>query len=139
MSDEIRVEAAFACRIAGVDRARLNEDVHAGLYPAAPKTMQGSKRMFGRCDLIALYVLGRLRDSGVSIRAAGKLASELHKTLGQDIDEMPDVVIYTRCTRGQYIGAQGEIIPPTLGRQIFSIRFEIKSIWEHLILPHLEE
>jgi hypothetical protein len=71
---DYRVEVLPACRIAGLDRNRFNEAVHAGNYPCAPATAKGSRRLFNETDLIALYVYARLLEEGSAPRPAGVIA-----------------------------------------------------------------
>jgi hypothetical protein len=70
----IRVRVGLACKIAGLNRDRFNEAVHANNYPCAPVTAKGATRVFDEADLIALYLYARLLEEDVAPRRAGALA-----------------------------------------------------------------
>ena len=62
------------CRLAGVDRDRLNEAIARGDYPCAPATRPGSRRIFAEADFIVLSVYGALTARGIPPRVAGAVA-----------------------------------------------------------------
>jgi hypothetical protein len=66
--------ASEVCRLAHVDRDRLNEAIARGDYPCAPETRPGARRMFGEADFIALAAYGALTARGVPPRLAGGVA-----------------------------------------------------------------
>lgn len=69
-----------ACNIAGVDRARLNEAIAAGLYPCAPPTTSGKERRFAVEDVAALCVYSGLNMAlGVPLNKAGYKAAEFRE------------------------------------------------------------
>src|SRR5688500_12546877 len=72
-----RVTVGLACRIAGIDRDRFNEAVHAGNYPCAPGTARGATRVFSLDDLVSLYVYVRLLEEEMPSKAAGRLACSI--------------------------------------------------------------
>jgi hypothetical protein len=74
---ESRVTVIVACRIAGINRDRFNEAVHAGHYPCAPTTAKGSRRLFDEEDLIALCTYAFLIEEGLPARTAGDLACRI--------------------------------------------------------------
>ena len=74
MSYKFRTKAA--CRIAGIDHQRFNEDVAAGEYPHAPVTTAGVSRVFDEADIAGLYVYAFLtRGCGEPYRFGKKLAA----------------------------------------------------------------
>ena len=74
MNYKFRTKAA--CRIAGIDHQRFNEDVAAGEYPHAPVTTAGVSRVFDEADIAGLYVYAHLtRGCGETYRFGKKLAA----------------------------------------------------------------
>ena len=74
MNYKFRTKAA--CRIAGIDHQRFNEDVAAGEYPHAPVTTAGVSRVFDEADIAGLYVYAHLtRGWGEPYRFGKKLAA----------------------------------------------------------------
>ena len=74
MNYKFRTKAA--CRIAGIDHQRFNEDVAAGEYPHAPVTTAGVSRVFDEADIAGLYVYAFLtRGCGETYRFGKKLAA----------------------------------------------------------------
>ena len=74
MNYKFRTKAA--CRIAGIDHQRFNEDVAAGEYPHAPVTTAGVSRVFDEADIAGLYVYAFLtRGCGEPYRFGKKLAA----------------------------------------------------------------
>ena len=74
MSYKFRTKAA--CRIAGIDHQRFNEDVAAGEYPHAPVTTAGISRVFDEADIAGLYVYALLtRGCGETYRFGKKSAA----------------------------------------------------------------
>jgi hypothetical protein len=73
----VRIRAPLACRIAKVDRDRLNEAIARGDCPFAPTVSQGKARLFSINDVVALYIYGRLVERGFASRSAGQLAKQI--------------------------------------------------------------
>jgi hypothetical protein len=63
-----------ACRVAKIDRDRLNEHIAAGAYDCAPDTIPGRARLFDPNDMIGLWLFRELMQDGFDARAAGKIA-----------------------------------------------------------------
>ena len=63
-----------ACRVARIDRDRLNEHIAAGVYNCAPETIPGRARLFEPNDMIGLWLFRELMDDGFDARNAGKIA-----------------------------------------------------------------
>jgi hypothetical protein len=93
-----RFTVTFACRIAGINRDRFNEAVHAGHYPCAPTTTKGSRRLFDEDDLIALYTYACLLEEDFPARTAGDLACRI---LNQ-VRSFPEEILFNfvRCDDG---------------------------------------
>ena len=74
MNYKFRTKAA--CRIAGIDHQRFNEDVAAGEYPHAPVTTAGVSRVFDEADIAGLYVYAHLtRGCGETYRFSKRSAA----------------------------------------------------------------
>lgn len=63
-----------ACRVARMDRDRLNEMIAGGIYLCAPTTTAGRARLFDPDDMIALYLFRELMDDGMKNEKAAKVA-----------------------------------------------------------------
>ncbi|TWB19213.1 hypothetical protein [Nitrospirillum bahiense] len=74
---KVRIRAALACRIAGLDRVKFNDAVSNGSYPCAPHTMKGSARLFHEEDLLPLYFFARLTDLGLPASVAGPMSCQI--------------------------------------------------------------
>lgn len=72
MSTKLTIKAA--CRVARIDRDRLNEHVAAGRFPCAPATVPGRARLFDPDDMIALWLFRELMDDGFNAEMAGRIA-----------------------------------------------------------------
>lgn len=81
MSEPYRLPAKIACRVARIDRQRLNEHVASGAYYIAPDPARGGSRYFLEEDAIPLYVFARLTERGLNSKKAGNVASMLHDAL----------------------------------------------------------
>lgn len=72
----LKFRTKAACRIAGIDPQRFNEDVAAGEYPHAPATTAGVSRVFDEADIAGLFVYAHLtRGCGEPYRFSKKLAA----------------------------------------------------------------
>ena len=69
-----KLTTAAACRVARIDRDRLNEHVAAGRFGCAPATIAGRARLFDPDDMIALWLFRELMDEDVSASTAGVIA-----------------------------------------------------------------
>jgi hypothetical protein len=56
-----KVKVNEACRIARLERHRLNEAVSLGWYTEAPKVVRGSTRMFDEVEVLGLVMWSLLR------------------------------------------------------------------------------
>ena len=74
MDKKFRTKAA--CRIAGIDPQRFNEDVAAGEYPCAPMTTAGKSRVFDEADIAGLFVYVHLTRGHEPYRYGKKLAAK---------------------------------------------------------------
>lgn len=81
MTEPYRLAAKIACRVARIDRQRLNEHVASGAYYIAPDPAKGGSRYFMEEDMIPLYVFARQTERGLNSKKAGNLASMLHDAL----------------------------------------------------------
>jgi hypothetical protein len=73
-----------ACQIAGIDRDRFNEAIHAGTYTCAPLTTPGKERRFAIADVAALCVYSGLNVAlGIPLNKAGYKAHEFRELLEQ--------------------------------------------------------
>jgi len=66
-----------ACKLAGLDRARLNEMIHADIYKSAPSTRAGAGRRFGQRDIVHLLLFAELRRAGFTAERAGELVARV--------------------------------------------------------------
>jgi len=66
-----------ACRVAKIDRDRLNEDIAAGFFCCAPSTTPGRARLFDPDDMIALVLYRQNQLDGMSRKVAGRIACEV--------------------------------------------------------------
>lgn len=80
------LSAPDVCRLANVDRNRLNEAIARGDYPCAPETVPGARRLFGEADFIALATYGALTNRGIPPRLAGGVACRVRETVEQSTD-----------------------------------------------------
>lgn len=78
------LEIADALRFAGVDRSDWNNALSRGIYTEPPPAQPGKPRHFNTDDLVALAVLGRLLDLGVTPSQACRLASDTRAWLRRD-------------------------------------------------------
>jgi len=76
---DLRASTKLACEIAHTHPDRLNESIHAGFYPCAPKTTPGKARSFGVDDIVALHLYQRFMDKGMSAGAAGAKACKIRE------------------------------------------------------------
>ncbi|WP_333830465.1 hypothetical protein [Pararhodobacter sp.] len=76
---DLRASTKLACEIAHTHPDRLNESIHAGFYPCAPKTTPGKARSFGVDDIVALRLYQRFMDKGMSAGAAGAKACKIRE------------------------------------------------------------
>ncbi|TXM72894.1 hypothetical protein FV226_11135 [Methylobacterium sp. WL12] len=79
MSSVPKLTPLAACRVARIDRDRLNEHVAAGRYPCAPSTVPGRARLFDPDDMVGLWLFRTLMDDGLTAEAAGFMACEVAK------------------------------------------------------------
>ena len=73
-----------ACRVARMDRQRLNEIISAGDYPIAPDTIPGRSRMFSEIDIIGLFILAREIERGTRLSHAGRIVWEVVHALREN-------------------------------------------------------
>ncbi len=127
-----------ACRIAGVDRDRFNEAVHAGNYKCAPDVVRGSSRVFDEVDLIVLFIYGQFLKDSFSPSLAGRLACHICERLKADTEgrqDAPDQVLLARTSRGNYVvqSGHGDIETPrwvTHAHVFWTLSFDIRNIRE---------
>ena len=79
-----RLTTKAACRVAQIDRQRLNELISSGDYSVAPETVPGRSRLFDEIDLIALFIFARLFERDWRPLRAGLLASNIITQLRKD-------------------------------------------------------
>lgn len=70
----VKLTTKAACRVAGIDRDRLNEYISAGTYPCAPATTHGRARLFDPDDMLGLRLFRELMDDSYSPKVAGPIA-----------------------------------------------------------------
>ncbi len=80
-----------ACRVAQIDRDRLNEDIAAGYFPCAPRTTPGRARLFDPDDMVSLWLYRELQSDGFGKQAAGIIACEV----GRKAREVPEADVIT--------------------------------------------
>lgn len=86
MSIPIKLTTKSACRVAGIDPARLNEHVSSGYFPCAPKTVPGRVRGFDPYDMLALKMFVQLMDEGMGGKAAGEMACRVSEAARHNPD-----------------------------------------------------
>lgn len=74
MTHPTKLSTKAACRVARMDRDRLNEAIKDGLYPCAPETIPGRARYFDPDDMIGLWLYRELNEDGCSKVRAGQVA-----------------------------------------------------------------
>ena len=92
---EYPIKTRDAVEIAHVDRTKFNEAVADGHYACAP-ALEGKSRVFGRDDLLILYLFGRLigqEGQRYSTRIAGHIATKLHGCIRRSKDAKSRVFI----------------------------------------------
>jgi|HigsolmetaAR206D_1030411.scaffolds.fasta_scaffold13216_2 hypothetical protein len=72
-----RLTTAAACRVARIDRDRLNEHIAAGRFPCAPETIPGRARLFDPDDMIALWLFREFMEDGLDAARAGQMACKI--------------------------------------------------------------
>lgn len=77
MTTKYKLTTKVACRVARMDRDRLNEHVAAGRFPCAPETTPGRARLFDPDDMIALWLFREQMDDGFEASTAGHIACEV--------------------------------------------------------------
>jgi len=75
-----------ACRVARIDRDRLNEHVAAGRFNCAPSTIPGRTRLFDPDDMIALTLFRELMDEGLDAVRAGSIACDVAEAAKRNPD-----------------------------------------------------
>lgn len=94
-----------ACRVAKIDRDRLNEHIAAGAYNCAPDTTPGRARLFDPADMIGLWLFRELMDDGFDARTAGKIACSV-MFAARETPTAP-AIAYVQ----DYFGKRGHAIP----------------------------
>ncbi|MEI6485473.1 MAG: hypothetical protein WCO11_04325 [Sphingomonadales bacterium] len=94
-----RLTTVAACRVARIDRQRLNEMISQGDYRCAPETVPGRSRLFDEADLIALFVFARLVEDEVRPSRAGFLAFRILDGLRAD-PEANEITIFHAMNNG---------------------------------------
>jgi hypothetical protein len=87
-----KLTTTAACRVARVDRDRFNEDVAAGYFNCAPKTVPGRARLFAPNDMLALCLYREFLDGGYNKERAGKVACEVARAAHEAPEA--DVITY---------------------------------------------
>lgn len=116
MTIKIKLTTKSACRVARMDRDRLNEHVAAGRFPCAPETTAGRARLFDPDDMIALWLFRELMDDGLDASTAGHIACKVAEAARQapDASTISYVEDYFRGARGSSRGHAypSEQVPP---------------------------
>ncbi|MDU9005735.1 hypothetical protein [Sedimentitalea todarodis] len=86
MTIKPKLTTKAACRVARIDRNRFNEEVAAGTYNCAPKTIPGRARLFDPDDMIALYLFRELIEDGYTKARAGRVACAVSEAARQNPD-----------------------------------------------------
>ena len=73
-------------RIARIERNKFNQAVSDGLYPCAPETKPGSRRLFEVPDLIGLHFFARMTERGELPRIAGSIVCRIIDEVRQKPD-----------------------------------------------------
>jgi hypothetical protein len=84
-----KVRTATACRIVGLDRMKLNEDIASNRFVSPPPTTKGSARLFDERHLLRLYIYAHLLQLGLKPHDASSQSFEALR-LGQGV--FPDEV-----------------------------------------------
>ncbi len=72
-----KLTTVAACRVARINRDRLNEFVAAGAFGCAPSTVPGRARLFDPDDMVALWLFRELMEDGFGAERAGAIACEV--------------------------------------------------------------
>ncbi|PWB84011.1 MAG: hypothetical protein C3F11_03640 [Methylocystaceae bacterium] len=78
-----KLTTSAACRVARIDRDRLNEHIAAGRFGCAPDTIPGRARLFDPDDMIALWLFRELIGDGLDVTRAGAAACEVARVARQ--------------------------------------------------------
>ena len=90
---ELKFRPSAACRIAGLERTKMNEYIANGDYPCPPITIPGRARIFTEIDLIGLWFFARLIERhGYTVNRAGWLTGRVMEKLSTCPDEKEIVV-----------------------------------------------
>lgn len=74
MSIVLKLTTLAACRVARINRDRLNEHVALGHFQCAPVTVPGRARLFDPDDMIALWLFRELMEDGFDAASAGVIS-----------------------------------------------------------------
>ena len=100
-----KLTTAAACRVARLDRDRLNEHVAAGRFPCAPDTIPGRNRVFDPDDMIGLWLFRELMEDGFDATKAGLIACAVAHTARQNPNARTISYVQT------YFGSGGTALP----------------------------
>ena len=90
-----RLTTVAACRVARIDRQRLNEMISSGDYPVAPETVPGRSRLFDEIDLIGLFIFARLIERDWRPLRAGLIVSQIVGGLREKPDAGEITIFHT--------------------------------------------
>ncbi len=101
-----KLSTKAACRVARMDRDRLNEHISDGRFACAPETVPGRARHFDPDDILALWYFRELMDDGLDAKNAGRMACEIARVAGEHPEER--VICYVQT----FFGARGTAMLP---------------------------
>lgn len=100
----LRLRSAIALRVVNMDRQKFNEAVASKAYPCAPSTLAGQARLFGKDDLLTLFLFARLREFGLSDKRAGALACEARGYFtDRDGEKQTDRIVFVQGTSSNFL------------------------------------
>ena len=131
-----------ACRIAGFDRQRLNDDIASGIYPCAPHGRAGVARTFDHDDLVGLHIYATLcQEFRFGKPYAAQLACEVIKSLknpnlSEDLNRidipMNGLPGHSRCHRDDPTHFYASYGGSTVGSDFAAISFDLDGIRKRL-------
>ena len=133
MTVRIKLTTKSACRVARMDRDRLNEHISAGRFPCAPETTTGRARLFDPDDMIALWLFRELMDDGLDAGTAGYTACKVAEAAREapDAPTISYVEDYFRGARGSSRGRAfptEQVPPPEKWDSVFMSGTDIRKV-----------
>jgi hypothetical protein len=111
-----KVRAVVACRIAGFDRAILNDQIAKGVYTEAPAAGRGFTRWFDEIDILGLVIWHQLCPLKSRVDANKAVARSMKRARSGDF--------------GLVILPESNPADPLWG--LVTIRFDLRSLMDYV-------